>query len=41
MREVDDGSYAPRLLALAAALEAANDLKGAMRPFMLSPEAAG
>jgi hypothetical protein len=41
MREVDDGSYAPRLLALAAALEAANDLKGAMRPFMLSPETAG
>lgn len=40
-REVDDGSYAPRLLALAAALEAATDLKGAVRPFELSPEAAG
>lgn len=41
MREVDDGSYAPRLLALAAALDAATDLKGEVRPFVLSPEAAG
>jgi hypothetical protein len=40
-REVDDGSYAPRLLALAGALEAATDLKGDIRPFVLSPEAAG
>lgn len=40
-REVDDGSYAPRLLALAAAAEAAIDLKGEIRPFVLSPEAAG
>ena len=40
-REVDDGSYAPRLLALATALEASTDLKGEIRPFVLSPEAAG
>ncbi|HEY9108348.1 MAG TPA: flavodoxin [Roseateles sp.] len=40
-REVDDGSYAPRLLALAAALDAATNLKGEIRPFVLSPEAAG
>lgn len=38
-REVDDGSYAPRLLALAEALEASP--QGAIRPFLLSPEAAG
>jgi len=41
MREVEDGSYAPRLLVLAAALEAATDAKGEVRPFVLSPEAAG
>jgi hypothetical protein len=40
-REVDDGSYAPRLLALAAALEASTKLGGEIRPFVLSPEAAG
>lgn len=41
MREVEDGSYAPRLLALAGALEAAIDSRGELRPFVLSPEAAG
>lgn len=41
MREVDDGSYGPRLLALAAALEAAIDLKDEVRPFVLSPESSG
>ncbi|MDR7270259.1 hypothetical protein J2X20_002917 [Pelomonas saccharophila] len=41
MREVDDGSYAPRLLAFAAALDAATDPGGEMRPFVLSPETAG
>lgn len=40
-REVDDGSYAPRLLALAAALDAATSIRGEVRPFVLSPEAAG
>jgi hypothetical protein len=40
-REVDDGSYAPGLLALAAALDAATKLKGEVHPFVLSPEAAG
>lgn len=40
-REVDDGSYAPRLLAFATALEAATELRGEIRPFVLSPEAAG
>jgi len=40
-REVDDGSYAPRLLAFAAALDAAMELRGEIRPFVLSPEAAG
>lgn len=38
-REVDDGSYAPRLLAFAAALEAATSVQGEIRPFVLSPEA--
>lgn len=41
MHEVEDGSYAPRLLALAAALEAAIGTQGEIRPFVLSPEAAG
>ena len=41
MREVDDGSYAPRLLALAAALDAATEQKDEVRPFLLSPETAG
>lgn len=41
MREVDDGSYAPRVLALAAAIEAATQLKGELRPHVLSPETAG
>ena len=42
MREVDDGSYAPRLLALAAALQAATEqTQGELRPFVLSPESAG
>lgn len=40
-REVDDGSYAPRLLALAAALDAATEVKGEVRPFVLSPQATG
>ncbi|MBV8036875.1 flavodoxin [Roseateles sp.] len=40
-REVDDGSYAPRLLALAAALEASVDMPGEIRPFVLSPESSG
>lgn len=38
-REVDDGSYAPRLLALASALEASADQKGEIRPRELSPQA--
>jgi hypothetical protein len=41
MHEVEDGSYAPRLLALAAALEAATELSDVVRPFELSPEASG
>ncbi len=40
-RDVDDGSYAPRLLAFAGALDAAVELKGELRPFVLSPETAG
>jgi hypothetical protein len=36
-----DGSDAPRPLALAAALDAATALQGEVRPFGLSPEAAG
>ncbi|HEV6967502.1 MULTISPECIES: flavodoxin [Roseateles] len=41
MREVDDGSYAPRLLAFAVAVQASVDATGQLRPFLLSPEAAG
>lgn len=41
MREVDDGSYAARLLSLAAALDESTAAVGGLRPFVLSPETAG
>ncbi|MBW8848293.1 MAG: flavodoxin [Burkholderiales bacterium] len=41
MREVEDGSYASRLLALATAVDAATDGSAVLRPYELSPETAG